>query len=140
MSVLALTAACGSDDSASASDDGDATSVRFALDWTPNTNHTGLYVAMKEGYFADAGIDVEILPYSDTSTETILENGGAEFGIGFESSAVFAAASGGTNTSVMSVLQHNAVASRCWSPATTSRARRTSTAWSTAAPTAARPG
>ena len=25
--------------------------VTFVLDWTPNTNHTGLYVAMAKGYF-----------------------------------------------------------------------------------------
>jgi thiaminase/transcriptional activator TenA len=36
------------------------TTVRFALDWTPNTNHSGLYTAIAEGYFEDAGIEVEI--------------------------------------------------------------------------------
>ena len=25
--------------------------ITFALDWTPNTNHTGLYVAKEKGYF-----------------------------------------------------------------------------------------
>ena len=35
--------------------------------WTgrPNTNHTGLFVAMQQGWFADAGLDVEILPYNN---------------------------------------------------------------------------
>jgi ABC-type nitrate/sulfonate/bicarbonate transport system substrate-binding protein len=32
--------------------------VRLALDWTPNTNHTGLYVAQQLGWFAEAGLDV----------------------------------------------------------------------------------
>ena len=36
--------------------------VSIALDWTPNTNHTGIYVAQKLGYYAAAGIDVKILP------------------------------------------------------------------------------
>ena len=25
--------------------------ITFVLDWTPNTNHTGLYVAQEKGYF-----------------------------------------------------------------------------------------
>ena len=35
--------------------------ITFVLDWTPNTNHTGLYVAEEKGYFEDAGVDVEIV-------------------------------------------------------------------------------
>ena len=34
--------------------------ITVVLDWTPNTNHTGLYVALENGYFEDAGLDVEI--------------------------------------------------------------------------------
>jgi ABC-type nitrate/sulfonate/bicarbonate transport system substrate-binding protein len=30
-------------------------------DWTPNTNHTGLYVALAKGWFKDAGLDVELV-------------------------------------------------------------------------------
>ena len=46
--------------------------VRFALDWTPNTNHTGLYVAQQQGWFTDAGLDVQILPYNSTSPDTLV--------------------------------------------------------------------
>lgn len=35
--------------------------VRVALDWTPNTNHTGFYVAAELGYYADNGLDVALL-------------------------------------------------------------------------------
>ena len=35
--------------------------IDFILDWTPNTNHTGLYVAKEKGYFKDAGLDVDII-------------------------------------------------------------------------------
>ena len=27
--------------------------ITFVLDWTPNTNHTGLYVAREKGYFKE---------------------------------------------------------------------------------------
>lgn len=40
--------------------------VSVALDWTPNTNHTGFYVARNKGYYKDAGLDVSILsPHTD---------------------------------------------------------------------------
>ena len=80
--------------------------IRFALDWTPNTNHTGLYVAQQEGYFRDAGLDVEILPYNDTSPDTLVSSGAAEFGISFQDSFTFSKAAGANITSVMAVLQH----------------------------------
>ncbi|MFW6435460.1 MAG: ABC transporter substrate-binding protein [Halovenus sp.] len=34
--------------------------IELALDWTPNTNHTGIYVAEAEGYYDDADLDVRI--------------------------------------------------------------------------------
>jgi ABC-type nitrate/sulfonate/bicarbonate transport system substrate-binding protein len=58
-----------------------STPVTVALDWTPNTNHIGLYVAEAKGFYADAGLDVEILPYSDASAGTLIANGVADFGI-----------------------------------------------------------
>jgi ABC-type nitrate/sulfonate/bicarbonate transport system substrate-binding protein len=57
------------------------TPVSIALDWTPNTNHIGLFVAQAEGYYAEAGLDVTILPYSDTSAGTLVANQAADFGI-----------------------------------------------------------
>jgi NitT/TauT family transport system substrate-binding protein len=45
--------------------------LELALDWTPNTNHTGIFVAEAEGYFADAGLDVQIRsPAEDDYAET----------------------------------------------------------------------
>ena len=35
--------------------------ITFVLDWTPNTNHTGLYVAQNQGYFEEEGLEVEIV-------------------------------------------------------------------------------
>jgi ABC-type nitrate/sulfonate/bicarbonate transport system substrate-binding protein len=55
--------------------------VSIALDWTPNTNHIGLYVAKARGFYAEAGLDVSILPYSDTSAGALVANHVADFGI-----------------------------------------------------------
>jgi ABC-type nitrate/sulfonate/bicarbonate transport system substrate-binding protein len=57
------------------------TPVSIALDWTPNTNHVGLFVAQAEGYYAEAGLDVTILPYSDTAAGPLVANRVANFGI-----------------------------------------------------------
>lgn len=58
-----------------------STSVSVALDWTPNTNHIGLFVAQAKGFYEEAGIDVEILPYTDTSAATLVASNVADFGI-----------------------------------------------------------
>lgn len=58
-----------------------AEKVSVALDWTPNTNHIGLFVARDKGFYKDAGIDVEILPYTDTSASTLVANHVADFGV-----------------------------------------------------------
>ena len=39
--------------------------VTMVLDWTPNTNHTGLYVARENGYFKDEGLNVKIVQPSE---------------------------------------------------------------------------
>ncbi|WP_280436159.1 ABC transporter substrate-binding protein [Nocardia carnea] len=84
---------------------GDET-IRFALDWTPNTNHTGLFVAQQRGWFAEAGLDVEILPYNNTAVDTVVDAGNAEFGISTHNSSTFSRASGGHTISVLAPLQH----------------------------------
>ena len=35
--------------------------MRLALDWTPNTNHIGFFIARELGYFNENGLQIEIL-------------------------------------------------------------------------------
>ncbi len=82
--------------------------VRFSLDWTPNTNHTGIYVAMQKGWYAQQGLDVQILPYSDANTpDTLVGTGQADFGISFEESVVTDRVNNLPVKSVAAVLQTN---------------------------------
>ncbi|KAK9809928.1 hypothetical protein WJX72_001872 [[Myrmecia] bisecta] len=47
------------------------TTVSVALDWTPNTNHTGFYVAKQLGLYQRAGLDVQLLsPHIDNYQDT----------------------------------------------------------------------
>ncbi|MEX2446735.1 MAG: ABC transporter substrate-binding protein [Dehalococcoidia bacterium] len=82
------------------------TTVRLALDWTPNTNHTGFFVADREGWYRDEGIALEVLPYSGAAPETLIGTGQADFGMSFQDATVYARASGLPIVSVMAVLQH----------------------------------
>jgi ABC-type nitrate/sulfonate/bicarbonate transport system substrate-binding protein len=83
--------------------------VRIVLDWTPNTNHTGLYVADKLGYFTDAGLDVEIMQPPEGSTTSLVGAGGAEFGISFQDTLApaYATDSPIPVTAVAAIIQHN---------------------------------
>ena len=60
--------------------------ITFVLDWTPNTNHTGLYVALEKGYFEEAGISVEIVQPPEDGAEVLVASGKAQFGISFQDS------------------------------------------------------
>jgi ABC-type nitrate/sulfonate/bicarbonate transport system substrate-binding protein len=70
--------------------------VKVALDWTPNTNHIGLFVARDRGFYGEAGLDVEMLPYADTSAGTLVANHVADFGV-LGSIALFAQRSAGAD-------------------------------------------
>jgi ABC-type nitrate/sulfonate/bicarbonate transport system substrate-binding protein len=83
--------------------------VSVALDWTPNTNHTGIYVAEKLGYYRAAGIDLKILPYASTAPETLVSHRKADFGFSYSAGVAFARAAGADVTSVFAVLQHTAL-------------------------------
>ncbi len=44
--------------------------LRLALDWTPNTNHTGFFVAREKGFYKDAGIELDIQSPLDDNYST----------------------------------------------------------------------
>jgi hypothetical protein len=44
--------------------------IELALDWTPNTNHTGIFVALAEGYYDDAGVDLTVRSPAEDDYET----------------------------------------------------------------------
>ena len=87
---------------------GETTTVRLALDWSPNTNHLAFYVADAKGWYADAGIDLDVLPYGSTAPEAILAAHQAECGISFQDALTFAVAAGAPIRSTMAILQHTA--------------------------------
>lgn len=106
--IIAALTACNKDNGKK-SDLAGKEKVRIVLDWTPNTNHTGLYVAQDKGYFAEQGLEVEIMQPPEGSTTSLVGAGGAEIGISFQDSlaATFASNNPIPVTAVAAIIQHN---------------------------------
>lgn len=82
--------------------------VTVMLDWMPNTNHTGLYVAKEKGYYREQGLDVEIIqPGEGTTADQLVASGKADFGVSYQEGLTQARATGIPLVSVAAVIQHN---------------------------------
>ncbi len=83
--------------------------ITVVLDWTPNTNHTGIFVALKNGYFADAGLNVEVVQPPEDGAVTLVASGKAQFGVSFQDSMAPALIGDSAMpvTAVAAVIQHN---------------------------------
>ncbi|HWL45722.1 MAG TPA: ABC transporter substrate-binding protein [Ilumatobacter sp.] len=106
--ALAVTlAACGGDDDAGTTSPAELRPVTLVLDWTPNTNHGGIYLADANGWYTDAGIDLEIIQPGTAGGLQAVATGSAEFAISVQESLVPAQAEGVPVTSVAAIVQHN---------------------------------
>ncbi|NVK31435.1 MAG: ABC transporter substrate-binding protein [Gammaproteobacteria bacterium] len=85
----------------------DTTPVTVVLDWTINTNHTGLYVAQQQGYYQDAGLDVEIVPPPENGADALLLADQAQFGVSYQEGLAYARAAGQPLTAIAAIIQHN---------------------------------
>lgn len=81
--------------------------VKLMLDWVPNTNHTGFFVAQDKGYFTDAGLEVEIIQPGEVYAEQAVASGAADFGVSFQEQVTLARADGVPLVSVAALIQHN---------------------------------
>ena len=86
-----------------------ADKITFALDWTPNTNHTGLYVAQAKGFFAEEGLSVDIVQPSEDGATMMVATNVAQFGVDFQDTIAPALISQDKIpvTAVAALLQHN---------------------------------
>ena len=83
--------------------------ITFVLDWTPNTNHTGIYVALQKGWFEEAGLKVDVVQPPEGGSALLVASGKAQFAVTAQDS--IAPALTGENamplTTVAAILQHN---------------------------------
>ena len=83
--------------------------VSFVLDYSPNVNHTGIYVAMEKGFFSDEAIEVEIVPVPADGSDALIGTGGAHMGMTYQDYIANSLASANPMpyTAVAAVVQHN---------------------------------
>ena len=87
----------------------DTTKLTFVLDYTPNTNHTGIYAAIAKGYYAEEGLDVEVVQPPEDGADALVGAGKAQLGMSYQD--VMANYLGSDDplpvTAVAATIQHN---------------------------------
>ncbi|MGS0764092.1 ABC transporter substrate-binding protein [Syntrophomonas curvata] len=83
------------------------TKVTVLLDWLPNTNHTGLYVAQDKGYFKAEGLEAELLQPGEGGTAQLLAAGKGDFGISYQEEVTVARSEDIPVVALAAVIQHN---------------------------------
>jgi len=81
--------------------------VTVLLDWFPNTNHTGIYVAKEKGYFLAENLDVTILQPGEGQSDQVIAAGKADFSISSQESVIQARVAGIPLVSIGAIIQHN---------------------------------
>lgn len=84
--------------------------VTLVLDYIPNTNHTGLYVAKAKGYYKEEGLDVDIQQPSSGDAATLVATGKADFGVSYQEEVTYALTRDKDAlpiTAIAAIIQHN---------------------------------
>lgn len=83
--------------------------VTVVLDWIPNTNHTGMYVALEKGYYKDLGLDVEIVQPPEDGALPLVASGKAQYAVSFQEAIgpALTAANPLPVTAIASIIDHN---------------------------------
>lgn len=87
--TLVLTA-CSGDDAPQDENGHALEETTVILDWTPNTNHTGLYVALEKGFYEEEGLDVNIIQPSEGSSNVLIATNQGDFGVSYQEDMTYA--------------------------------------------------
>lgn len=105
--TIAASSGCGGSGSKSEAGQAAKKGVTVALDWTPNTNHIGAFVADQLGYYANAGLKVKFIPYASTQPELIVAKHRADFGFSYQAGTAYARSAGGDVRQVFANIAKN---------------------------------
>lgn len=105
--AAAAVTACSASADASGPGDTELIPITVVLDWTPNTNHNGLYLALENGWYMDAGLDVRVIEPGETSGLQLVATGQADFAYSVAESLLPARAAGAEVVSVAAVIEDN---------------------------------
>ena len=102
-----LLTACGAPSVSPTTLPAELTPVTLMLDWVPNTNHTGIFIAQARGYFEQAGLQVEVVEPGEVYAEQAGAGEAADFGISFQEQVTLARADAVPIVSIAAILHHN---------------------------------
>lgn len=110
--ALLLFTACGANKQETSTTDSTKklTDVTLVLDYVPNTNHTGIYVAKEQGYYKDAGLNVNIIePGGDSTSIGLVGADKAQFGVSYQEDITYAHADGQAIPvkAIATIMKHN---------------------------------
>lgn len=83
------------------------TAATLMLNWTPNAQHAGIYVALANGWYEEAGIDLQVVEPAMAGAAQVVGAGSAEFGISVAEAVLPARAEGVPVVSIATVLPYN---------------------------------
>lgn len=81
--------------------------ITVALDWFPNTNHTGLYVAKDQGFYEEENLEVNIVQPSEGGTAQLIAAGQSDFGISYQEEVTVARSQNIPIVAIAAIIQHN---------------------------------
>lgn len=96
LSIIVLTGCTSNDET-----------IDVVLDYTPNTNHVGVYVAQQMGYYDEVGLDVNIVQATEVTAETLVATNKAEFGFSYQENVLMAQDNEMDVQSVYAIFEHN---------------------------------
>ncbi|WP_088042918.1 ABC transporter substrate-binding protein [Bacillus sp. EAC] len=107
LAICLLLTGCGKEKTSTSQGNKKQKKVTVVLDWTPNTNHTGLFVAKDKGFFKDEGLNVEIISPGQTGADQLVATGKADFGVSYQESITQARVQNVPIVSIAAIIQHN---------------------------------
>jgi NitT/TauT family transport system substrate-binding protein len=107
------TAAAGSGSETSAG--GELKPVKLQLQWVTQAQFAGYFAAVEQGFYEQAGLDVEILEGGvDIVPQTVLANGGADFAIAWVPKALASREQGAAITDIGQIFQRSGTLQVSW--------------------------
>lgn len=83
--------------------------ITVLLEWVPNTNHTGMYVALERGFYEEEGLLVNIIQPEEGGSAPFIAAGQGEFGISHQEQMTYARTADEPLpvVAIAAILQHN---------------------------------
>src|SRR5665648_146435 len=107
--IMGILAGCTASKTPQEEENTELEKITIILDWVPNTNHTGMYVALENGYYEEEGLEVEMIQPTAGGSADLIAAGQGEFGVSYQEQVTYArtAADPLPVVAIAAIIQHN---------------------------------